>query len=171
MASTEGSRLTIHEAGDALLLLVGEIDVATAPELARYLENDPRVRVLDMAQVTFIDSSGLKVLVIANRSRDAADRITLRAPSGAVRRVVDIAGMAEWLGLTPDRRTHPTRRVGPCSLRSTTRRRRTGNRSRPVRSRMMPQTPFCSTSATTIAMTPSVIVYHVTWSLNCSRNR
>ncbi len=44
-----------------------------------------------------------------------------------------------------------TRSVGPTrlsasyvgSLRSTTRRRRTGNRSRPVRDRMMPQTPFC----------------------------
>ena len=60
------------------------------------------IRVLDMAQVTFIDSSGLKVIVIANRARDASDRITLRAPSRAVRRVVDIAGMAEWLGLAPD---------------------------------------------------------------------
>ena len=55
-----------------------------------------------MSQVTFMDSSGLKVLVIANRSRDASDRITLRAPSRAVRRVLELAGMAEWLGLAPD---------------------------------------------------------------------
>ena len=76
--------------------------MATAPKLARCLENDPRVRVLDMAQVTFIDSSGLKVLVIANRSRDASDRITLRPVSRAVRRVLEIAGMTEWLGVAPD---------------------------------------------------------------------
>ncbi len=92
MPSNEHSRLTIHEAGDALLRLVGEVDVATAPELARYLDNDPRVRVIDMAQVTFIDSSGLKVLVVANRSHDASDMITLqpvlarRAPGTGARR-------------------------------------------------------------------------------------
>ena len=102
MASTERSRLTIHDAADGVVVLVGEIDVATAPKLHRCLEHDPRIRVLDMALVTFMDSSGLKVIVIANRAREASDRITLRAPSGAVRRVVDIAGMAEWLGLTPD---------------------------------------------------------------------
>ena len=102
MASTQRSRLTIHDAGDGVLHLVGEIDVATAPKLHHCLEHDPRVNVLDMAQVTFMDSSGLKVLVIANRSREASDRITLRAPSAAVRRVVDIAGMAEWLGLAPE---------------------------------------------------------------------
>lgn len=102
MASAQRNRLTIYEAGDSLLRLVGEIDVMTAPELARYLDNDQRIRVLDMAQVTFMDSSGLKVLVLANRSREASDRITLRAPSAAVRRVVDISGMAEWLGLAPE---------------------------------------------------------------------
>ena len=100
--STEHSRLTIHDAGDGVVQLVGEIDVATAPKLQQCLEHDPRIRVVDMAQVTFMDSTGLKVLVVANRSRDASDRITLRAPSGAVRRVLDIAGMAEWLGLAPD---------------------------------------------------------------------
>ena len=50
--------------------LVGEIDAATAPKLRRCLDHDARIRVLDMAQVTFMDSSGLKVLVIANHSRE-----------------------------------------------------------------------------------------------------
>jgi len=102
MVSNECSRLTINDAGDGIVRLIGEIDVATAPKLHRRLEHDLRVRVLDMAQVTFMDSSGLKVLVIANRAREASDRITVRSPSGAVRRVIDIAGMAEWLGLAPD---------------------------------------------------------------------
>jgi anti-anti-sigma factor len=102
MASTERSRLTIHDAGGGVVHLVGEIDAATAPKLDRCLEHDPRIRVVDMSQVTFIDSSGLKVLAIANRSRDASDRITLRAPSRAVRRVLEIAGMAEWLGVPPE---------------------------------------------------------------------
>ncbi|HWM21651.1 MAG TPA: STAS domain-containing protein [Ilumatobacteraceae bacterium] len=102
MPSSERSRLTIHDAGDGVVLLVGEIDVATAPKLRLCLEHEPLVRVLDMEQVTFMDSSGLKVLAIANRSRDASDRITLRAPSAAVRRVVDISGMAKLLGLAPE---------------------------------------------------------------------
>ena len=102
MPSSEHSRLTIHDAGDGVVVLVGEIDAATSPKLGRCLEHDPHIRVVDMAQVTFMDSSGLKVLAIANRSRGASDRITLRAPSAAVRRVLDVAGMAEWLGVPPE---------------------------------------------------------------------
>jgi anti-anti-sigma factor len=102
MPSSQHSRLTIHDAADGVVHLVGEIDAATAPKLDRCLQHDPRIRVLDMTQVTFLDSSGLKVLAIANRSREASDRITLRAASAAVRRVVNIAGMAELLGLAPE---------------------------------------------------------------------
>jgi anti-sigma B factor antagonist len=102
MPSSEHSRLTIHDAGDGVVELVGEIDAATAPKLDRCLEHDPRIRVVDMSQVTFMDSSGLKVLAITNHSREASERLTLRAPSAAVRRVVAIAGMAELLGLAPE---------------------------------------------------------------------
>ena len=102
MSSSEHSRLTIHDTGDGVVHLVGEIDAATAPKLDRCLQHDPGIRVVDMSQVTFMDSSGLKVLAIANRARDASDRITLRAPSAAVRRVIDISGMAEYLGLEPE---------------------------------------------------------------------
>jgi len=102
MPSSGSSRLTIHDVGDGVVELVGEIDAVTAPKLDRCLEHDPRIRVVDMSQVTFMDSSGLKVLAIANRSRDASERVTLRAPSAAVRRVVTISGMAELLGLAPE---------------------------------------------------------------------
>jgi anti-anti-sigma factor len=102
MPSSEHSRLTIHDASDGVVHLIGEIDAATAPKLDRCLEHEPLVRVLDMSQVTFMDSSGIKVLAIANRARQASDRIKLRAPSAAVRRVLDIAGMTEWFGLAPD---------------------------------------------------------------------
>jgi anti-anti-sigma factor len=55
----------------------GEIDIATAPELARQLgmaiEDNPGERIdADFARVTFIDSSGLGVLVAAQRRARAA---------------------------------------------------------------------------------------------------
>ena len=55
----------------------GEIDIATAPELARQLDlaidGNPGERIdVDFAGVTFIDSSGLGVLVAAQRRARAA---------------------------------------------------------------------------------------------------
>jgi anti-anti-sigma factor len=102
MSRTEPDRLTVHDAGGGVLVLAGEVDAATAPELQRHLDNDPLVRVLDMQHVSFIDSSGLKVLLIANRNRSAADRITLRAPSARVRRVLQVAGLTDWLGIASE---------------------------------------------------------------------
>ena len=42
MPSTERSRLTIHDAADGVVVLVGEIDAATAPKLHQCLEHDAR---------------------------------------------------------------------------------------------------------------------------------
>jgi anti-sigma B factor antagonist len=98
MPETDPHGLTIHDAGGGVLVLVGEIDAATAPELRRHLDDDPRVTVLDMRDVSFMDSSGLKVVLFANRGRAPADRITLRDPSARVRRVLQVAGLTDSLG-------------------------------------------------------------------------
>jgi anti-anti-sigma factor len=91
--------LDIQDAHDGVVRLEGEIDAATAPALLRRLEAEPVVRVLDMERVTFLDSSGLKVLTIANRSRDSDGPLMLRAPSASVRRLLDIAGLADTFGI------------------------------------------------------------------------
>jgi anti-anti-sigma factor len=83
--------LIVHELGDGELRLIGEIDMDTSSILRRRLESDPLVTVLDLRDVTFIDSTGLAVLI--NAKRDRADGLILRSPAGAVARVLELSGM------------------------------------------------------------------------------
>lgn len=82
----------------ALLVIHGEVDVASAPrvrqELNRVIDEGATQVVFDFGDVDFIDSSGLAVLVTALRR---ADSVVLRNPSHAVRRVVEIAGLSDTL--------------------------------------------------------------------------
>lgn len=82
-------------------VLVGEIDAHTAPSLAAALEPLPAGDVvLDVAGVTFLDSSGLRVLLgLSRAARQAGHAVVLLTPSAAVRRVVDISGVGEHLVL------------------------------------------------------------------------
>jgi anti-sigma B factor antagonist len=88
--------------GDRLLVLQGELDIATAPELSAMLS---RLRahlhpvVLDLAEVTFMDSTGLTILMDAwiDAERDGWS-FSIRAASPAVRRVVALAGVERLIG-------------------------------------------------------------------------
>jgi anti-sigma B factor antagonist len=85
-------QLIVHDVGDGTLRLIGEIDMYTSSILRRRLETDPPVTVLDLRDVTFLDSTGLIVLV--NATRDHADGgLVLRSPTGAVSRVLELAGI------------------------------------------------------------------------------
>jgi anti-anti-sigma factor len=80
------------------LLLSGEIDSYTAPELAELLGKHPDLDVVDLSDVSFIDSSGLRVLVEIHQRRVEAGRVLiLRAPSAPVRRLLEISGVAGHL--------------------------------------------------------------------------
>lgn len=83
-------------AGRMVVTVRGELDLATADRLWTELEPLllPRaVVVLDGAGITFMDSSGLRVLLQAGK-RAAADGAVFRlvAPQPAVRRVLELAG-------------------------------------------------------------------------------
>lgn len=76
----------------------GEIDVATVDRFRRAvlvaLEAEPVELVLDLRDVTFLDSSGLSVLALAlkgQRSRDAA--LSVVNPAPIVRRAIDLVGL------------------------------------------------------------------------------
>lgn len=81
-------------AGDTVVEVGGEIDVATAPEfrdcLYRAIDTQPRRVVADLRQVSFIDSVSLGVLVGAQRRlRTHADRsIELVCAEGLVLRIL-----------------------------------------------------------------------------------
>jgi anti-sigma B factor antagonist len=84
------------------LIVHGELDIATAPALARLIGRMRRLGhavVLDLAEVTFIDSTGLSALMDAYfEARSGGPEFSIRQPSAAVRRVVALAGVAQVLG-------------------------------------------------------------------------
>jgi anti-anti-sigma factor len=83
-------------------MLHGELDIATAPELVamlQRLQKHGHAVTLDLAEVTFIDSTGLTALMDAflDAERDGSS-FSVRRASPAVRRVVELAGVGKLLG-------------------------------------------------------------------------
>lgn len=90
--------------GDLHVLgLTGEIDLATAgdveAELRRIEATDVEVILVDLSGVSFIDSTGLKVLIGAAARAHDTGRLLLERPSPAVLRLLHIAGVAALLPL------------------------------------------------------------------------
>jgi anti-anti-sigma factor len=80
----------------------GEIDIATCRAMRDALEaglgQGPVHLEVDMSTVTFMDASGIGVLLAARRQAvDAGGSLTLRAPSRALRRLTGVLGLDEVL--------------------------------------------------------------------------
>ncbi|MCB0966579.1 MAG: STAS domain-containing protein [Ilumatobacter sp.] len=97
---TQPEDLLTIETSDHGLSAVGEIDAHTAPSLAAAIDAAaPDVR-LDMSKVEFVDSSGLRVLIDAHqRLQEAGGSLTLVAPSTAVKRLLEISGVDDYLSV------------------------------------------------------------------------
>jgi anti-anti-sigma factor len=82
-------------------VLHGELDIATAPELVDLLarlRHHGHAVVLDLAEVTFMDSTGLTMLMDAYTQAERNGwSFRVQRPSAAVRRVFDLAGMGRLL--------------------------------------------------------------------------
>jgi anti-sigma B factor antagonist len=86
------------EGADVVLTVSGELDLSSAPELERALAESGAGRaqrvVIDLAQLTFMDSTGVSVLVRAKQEADAAGRVlAVRHPNGQVRRLLELVGL------------------------------------------------------------------------------
>ncbi len=79
-----------------------ELDMASAPALAAALEDaiaaDSADIVVDFSHVTFVDSSGLRVLVNARRDLTANGRTLIVVNVGRSRRIFEMVGLTELLG-------------------------------------------------------------------------
>jgi anti-anti-sigma factor len=80
----------------------GELDVATVEpfrrELLAVLEQDPEDLVIDLRDVSFLDSSGIAVVaraLKAQRARGCA--LVLTNPQPIVRRALELVGLGELL--------------------------------------------------------------------------
>ena len=85
--------------GTRVVAVAGELDVATVPELAHALSTLEHCNVdVDLASVTFVDSSGLRCLLEAHRRIDGdGHTLTVRGASSIVRRTFEITGLDEVL--------------------------------------------------------------------------
>jgi anti-anti-sigma factor len=91
-----------EQAGHAVLVMDGELDLATAPQLTStamaVLDSGADDVIVDARQLTFCDSSGLTAFVrIANRLEPSAGRLAIVGPQAIVRRVLEISGLVETL--------------------------------------------------------------------------
>jgi anti-anti-sigma factor len=100
----------IRRRGAAVVVVRGEVDVATAPAFRAALDDalagSGRVEV-DLRDTTFMDSTGLAALLAAHRRHGQAHALVLRDPSPAVRLVLDISGVAELVDVRTDGEDRP----------------------------------------------------------------
>ncbi|MFY0478457.1 STAS domain-containing protein [Achromobacter marplatensis] len=101
--------LATEQVGDTLVVGVpGHINSGNAAELEAELmlklEQRPARLVLDLADLSYISSAGLRVvLVLAKKVRESGGILIVCGLSGAVHEVFDVSGFLEILTVRKDR--------------------------------------------------------------------
>jgi len=80
--------------GARRLVLTGELDVATAPDLEAALAEVEPGTTVDATELEFCDSTGLSRLLAGSRRYEAAGQRMVVLASPALRRTLDLAGVA-----------------------------------------------------------------------------
>jgi anti-anti-sigma factor len=123
--------LTIAFADDRVTVGVqGEVDVLTVPTLEGVLSSlidaGHRTMVLDLAESTFMDASGLGVLArVAARLGEAGGTIGVRSIPALTRHILDVTGVSDLIeldetvtgsSLGPEEQIEDGERTGPAAL-------------------------------------------------------
>ena len=90
----------------ALIALTGELDASNVAELYERLALLARDGIchlaLNLAELTFIDSTGLTVLVAAHkRTQACGGELIIFSPRPEVRRTIELGGLADYLHVRP----------------------------------------------------------------------
>ncbi|MDR6323880.1 STAS domain-containing protein [Actinoplanes couchii] len=98
-------RTTSGDDGMVTVTVLGEVDFSNADEVAQALHDaitdwSPQVLLIDLADATFIDSTGLGALIEGYRTASAqgADFRVVN-PSDTFRRVLTVTGLSDFFGL------------------------------------------------------------------------
>ncbi|GAA3842653.1 STAS domain-containing protein [Sphaerisporangium flaviroseum] len=101
-------RLARRAFGDAVVVAVeGELDLFTAPflrdEVREAIKQDGNRLVLDLGALSFMDSSGLSVLIEAWRlATGEGGGVSLAAPQAPVARILRTTGLDRRIKVYPD---------------------------------------------------------------------
>jgi anti-sigma B factor antagonist len=90
-----------------VLPLEGEIDLHVSPTiagaLAKMLEKKPKKVVVDLSRVSYIDSSGLAVLIEATQNvQEYGGKLALTGLQETVRTIFEIARLDQFFHIFPD---------------------------------------------------------------------
>jgi anti-sigma B factor antagonist len=93
--------------GIPVIVVYGDLDVLTTPLLHEALEQvfneEPSAVLIDLANVTFLDSTALGALVVAQRHlQDKGGELRLAAVPPAVAKVFDMTGLTERFQIYAD---------------------------------------------------------------------
>jgi anti-anti-sigma factor len=104
-----GFSISISERdGRAVVVVRGELDLATAPDLETALselQEGGQDVVVDLRELEFMDSTGLRTLVAAHaRAEDVGQTLVIvrPLPGAPIERILAIAGVASVLELVDD---------------------------------------------------------------------
>ncbi len=89
-------RFELRAHGAGVVVAEGELDLDAVSTMRACLA-DPSITTIDLAAVTFIDSSVIAVLLEAHRLRQPTGGLRLRRPSRQVQRVLQLSGVDRWL--------------------------------------------------------------------------
>lgn len=95
---------TIRDEQTATIAAAGEVDVSCASDLREaldeVLDGGTQSVTVDLSQVPYIDSTGIGVLVgAAQRATEAGTKLRVAHPQRNVRRVLDLLGVTQELGI------------------------------------------------------------------------
>ncbi len=101
MADIDFDLIAAAEPGRVRLTLRGELDLGTAGRLERALHEHAGPVLLDLRELTFMDSTGIRVLLEASEAaeRDARDLAIVPPAGGDARLTIEETGIAALLPL------------------------------------------------------------------------
>ena len=104
----EGLNVSSERRGDAIhLSLNGELDIAAAPRIEDALreaeEQGPATVVLDLSELVFMDSTGLRTILAADaRAKEAGRRLVVVQGDENIQRIFEVTRLHERVEIVED---------------------------------------------------------------------
>ena len=90
------------QGGHAFLKLIGRFDMKARPEFMKALEEakaeNPQELMIDLREVTFVDSSGVGQLIVTSKKLETSSiRLTLCCQEGQTKDILDLMKVGEMI--------------------------------------------------------------------------